>query len=80
MDHTQTPFGSRLLRRWLTHPLTDMALIRDRLEAVNELKGGVTTTSDGAPGLSEASKIVASRLNFGLECSSEFLALNCKMS
>lgn len=37
MDQTRTAAGSRLLRNWLCHPLADMALIRDRHDAVEEI-------------------------------------------
>lgn len=37
MDQTRTAAGSRQLRYWLCHPLADMALIRDRHDAVEEL-------------------------------------------
>jgi len=37
MDSTLTPMGGRLLRRWLSSPLTDVAEIGRRLEAVEVL-------------------------------------------
>jgi len=37
LDHTRTPMGARLLRHWLLQPLTDVAAIRARLDAVEEL-------------------------------------------
>jgi DNA mismatch repair protein MutS len=37
LDSTQTAMGARCLRRWLHHPLRDVAAIRMRLEAVGEL-------------------------------------------
>ncbi|CAL8467013.1 g6549 [Coccomyxa elongata] len=37
LDHTQTPFGSRLLRSWVAHPLRDAGRIAERLDAVEEL-------------------------------------------
>ena len=37
LDSTQTAMGARCLRRWLHHPLRDVAAIRTRLEAVGEL-------------------------------------------
>lgn len=37
LDHTRTPFGSRLLRSWVAHPLRDAARIAERLDAVEEL-------------------------------------------
>ncbi len=37
LDQTQTPMGSRLLKRWLTQPLIKADQINKRLEAVEEL-------------------------------------------
>ncbi|KZT24115.1 hypothetical protein NEOLEDRAFT_1068081 [Neolentinus lepideus HHB14362 ss-1] len=39
LDHTRTKFGSRLLRRWIGQPLVDISLLRERLDAVEELNG-----------------------------------------
>ncbi len=37
LDQTQTAMGGRLLKNWLTKPLTDKAQIKKRLSAVEEL-------------------------------------------
>ena len=37
LDETQTPMGGRLLRQWLLAPLTDLAAIGARLDAVEAL-------------------------------------------
>lgn len=37
LNKTKTPMGARLLRKWLTAPLTNCALIQNRHLAVNEL-------------------------------------------
>ncbi len=37
MDRTCTPYGQRLLRKWLGMPLIDHKLIEDRLESVTDL-------------------------------------------
>ena len=37
LDFTETPMGSRLLRKWLEYPLLDMVQINRRLDAVEEL-------------------------------------------
>jgi DNA mismatch repair protein MutS len=39
MDQTVTPMGARLLADWLTNPLTDVARIERRLDAVEEILG-----------------------------------------
>ncbi len=38
LDHTQTPMGGRLLRRWMVLPLKDKQAIDERLEVVSGLK------------------------------------------
>jgi DNA mismatch repair protein MutS len=42
IDETVTPMGARLLADWLSNPLTDIAQINRRLDAVQELTGSVT--------------------------------------
>ena len=37
LDRTQTPMGARLLRQWVLAPLTDLAVIDARLDAVGAL-------------------------------------------
>ncbi|XP_077456412.1 DNA mismatch repair protein Msh3 [Stigmatopora argus] len=37
LDHTCTPFGRRLMRKWLTRPLTDARSILERQDAVREI-------------------------------------------
>lgn len=38
LDRTKTAMGSRLIRKWIERPLTDIEAINHRLDAVNELK------------------------------------------
>ncbi|KAM8760091.1 DNA mismatch repair protein Msh3 [Acanthopagrus schlegelii] len=37
LDHTRTPFGRRLMRKWVSQPLTDSQCISERQDAVQEL-------------------------------------------
>ena len=37
LDHTKTAMGGRLMRSWVAHPLLNMAMINERLDAVSEL-------------------------------------------
>ncbi|MBX5438806.1 MAG: DNA mismatch repair protein MutS [Thermoflavifilum sp.] len=37
LDHTLTPMGARLLKRWLLFPLQDLRAIQERLDAVSTL-------------------------------------------
>ncbi|MEM1060802.1 MAG: DNA mismatch repair protein MutS [Planctomycetota bacterium] len=44
IDETVTPMGARLLADWLSGPLTDVAAIEARLDAVEELKNDAAGT------------------------------------
>ena len=46
LDKTSTSMGGRLLRRWLNDPLIDVNEIKNRLEAVRELKDNVIIRGD----------------------------------
>ncbi|MEJ2595115.1 MAG: DNA mismatch repair protein MutS [bacterium] len=37
VDNTVTPMGGRLMRKWITMPLLDLAVINERLDIVSEL-------------------------------------------
>ena len=39
MDHTATPMGSRLLRRWMHQPLRDHELLRKRQAVIAAFLG-----------------------------------------
>ena len=41
LDHTLTPMGGRLLRRWITQPLLDKAALEQRLTAVDVCHGNL---------------------------------------
>ena len=41
LDKTSTSMGGRLLRRWISDPLIDKNEIRERLDAVDELKNNI---------------------------------------
>jgi DNA mismatch repair protein MutS len=38
MDHTRTPMGGRMLKRWMVLPLKDLKPIQDRLDAVQSFR------------------------------------------
>ena len=42
LNHCITPFGKRLLKQWVCHPLMDAAKINDRLDAVESLNADTT--------------------------------------
>ena len=37
LDHCSTPFGKRLFKNWLCHPLKDIEKIKDRYAAINDI-------------------------------------------
>jgi len=37
LDHTKTAFGQRMLRRWVSKPLLQMAPLQERVEAVDQI-------------------------------------------
>ncbi len=37
LDHTRTPMGGRLLRRWIGQPLLDISILQQRQQAISEL-------------------------------------------
>ncbi|KAG8992221.1 Mismatch repair protein msh3 [Tulasnella sp. JGI-2019a] len=37
LDHTKTKFGSRMLKSWIGRPLTDKTLLKERIDAVQEI-------------------------------------------
>ncbi|KAL3700235.1 hypothetical protein R1sor_018257 [Riccia sorocarpa] len=45
LDQTQTAFGARLLRHWVTHPLCDHDQIAARLDAVSELAESIQSAT-----------------------------------
>ncbi|MEO1982041.1 MAG: DNA mismatch repair protein MutS, partial [Fuerstiella sp.] len=46
IDETCTPMGARLLADWLSSPLTDIAQISERLDAVEEMVSNLTLRDD----------------------------------
>ena len=46
LDKTKTPMGTRLLRKWLEAPLTDIAAINRRLDCVEEFFNGYSLRSN----------------------------------
>lgn len=53
LDTTRTPMGSRLLRDWILRPLTSLAAIRDRHDAVDALTRNRRTLADLREALGE---------------------------
>jgi DNA mismatch repair protein MutS len=67
LDRAVTPMGARLLRQWLLHPLTDLAAIRRRHEAVAQLtqdeawRTALTAALDGVRDLERLGAKAAAR-------------------
>ena len=70
LDHTITPMGSRLLKRWVAFPLKEKQLIEDRLSAVEMLMKKALKRKDIINHIKEIgdlerliSKVATSRIN-----------------
>jgi DNA mismatch repair protein MSH3 len=81
MNHTCTPFGARMLKHWICHPLSEETLINKRYDAIEE----INDTSDAQPifisslpiflrGLPDLEKALM-RVQYGKCSPKEFLAL-----
>ncbi len=57
MDRTCTPMGSRLLRNWLCYPLRDLAEIRRRQDAIEQLVGAEEVLAKVRASLADCSDV-----------------------
>lgn len=82
LDRTVTAMGSRLLRQWLVRPLIQCNRIRDRLDAVGELKDRLQERVGLRAALREVQDIarLGSRIVLGLAGPRELLALKQSLS
>ncbi|MGC4097574.1 MAG: DNA mismatch repair protein MutS [Nitrospira sp.] len=82
LDHTVTAMGSRLLRQWLVRPLLHCDQIRQRLDAVEELKDHMQVRTALRAALREIQDIarLGSRIALGLAGPRELLALKQSLS
>jgi len=67
IDHTITPMGRRLLRKWVTAPLKNKQMIDDRLDAVSSLKDDLmsrTRLRESLSNMYDLERLVA-RVSFG---------------
>ncbi|MBI2546064.1 DNA mismatch repair protein MutS [Candidatus Woesearchaeota archaeon] len=77
LDHTVTPMGSRLLKKWIVQPLLDKEKIEQRLEAVDELAKRSLLRDEMQQllkGMNDIERII-SRINFGNANARDLLAL-----
>ena len=82
LDRTVTAMGSRLLRQWLVRPLLHYDQIRQRLDAVEELKDQMQARTALRTALREIQDIarLGSRIVLGLAGPRELLALKQSLS
>lgn len=70
LDHTLTPMGARLMRRWMVMPLKEQKLIEERLEIVEQFTIQTSLTAEVAQYLKQVgdlerlvSKVAMKRIN-----------------
>ncbi len=78
LDRTQTPMGSRLMKRWLAFPLKQRVLIEGRLSSVSQLMKSEETRSTLCESLNAISDLerLASKLATGRINPRELLSLS----
>ena len=66
LSRTDTSMGRRLLQNWLLHPLQNLAIIKERLEGVSELKENALLRAEITEILTQISDIerLISRINY----------------
>ncbi|MFL7810456.1 MAG: DNA mismatch repair protein MutS [Anaerolineae bacterium] len=77
LDRTQTAMGSRLLRRWLVQPLTDLDAIQARQAAIQTFVDGTLLRTDlraALDGLYDVERLVG-RVGFGSASARDLVAL-----
>ena len=77
LDHTVTAMGARLLKRWVTQPLLDLARIHARLDAVEQLNSTPFLRDDLRKlldGLYDVERLVG-RIGFGNANARDLMAL-----
>ncbi len=82
LDRTVTPMGTRLLREWLLHPLTELPTIVARQEAVADLHGDLTRRSrlrTTLRGVSDLERLM-SRVVLGIANARDLCALRDSLS
>jgi len=41
LDYTKTPYGKRLMKKWICAPLIDISAINDRLDALEDIQNNI---------------------------------------
>ena len=77
LDRTVTPMGGRLLRRWISQPLLELARLQARQDAVEALFENTTARAELMPALKRISDLerLANRVIGGLAGPRELIAL-----
>ncbi len=57
LDKTRSPMGGRLIRRWLSQPLLDIALLQQRQQTISELLNDTLLRARLAEGLKKAGDV-----------------------
>ena len=82
LDMCRTAMGSRKLKQWLREPLTDLRMIRDRLDAVETLAEDILTRNDlraHLAGVYDLERLVA-RISLGTANARDLYALKTSLS
>ena len=77
LDQTRTAMGSRAMRSWMQHPLTDVERIDERLDAVSVLSRDLFLRSDIKDALGKVSDLdrILMRLSTGRGCARDLISL-----
>ncbi len=57
LDKTRTPMGGRLMRRWISQPLLDIAILQQRQQVISELLGNALLQARLAEALKKAGDV-----------------------
>jgi DNA mismatch repair protein MutS len=81
LDRTQTPMGSRLLKKWLMEPLMDVDTIRERLDAVEELVSGTILRHELVAALEDIRDLerLIGRVTYGSANARDMLAIKSSL-
>ncbi len=77
LNKTITPMGARMMRSWLLHPLLDMAIIRERHDAVEEFTQNIFLKEQLRKHLGEIYDLerLIARINYGSANARDLLGL-----
>lgn len=77
LDHTSTSMGSRLLRKWLMEPLTDVKAINERLDAVEELVSSTAMRNELASAMQDVRDLerLIGKVTYGSANARDLLAI-----